>query len=471
MLGKRLYQYSQSGVYPFHMPGHKRREIMANPFLMDITEIEGFDNLHHATGILKEGQGQAARLYGSKRAYYLVNGSSCGILAAISAAVPRGGRILVARNSHRSVYNGIYLRQLSPEYVYPRVTKFGLQGQVTAGQIEEILEKNLELKAVLVTSPTYDGVVSDIKKIAEVVHRHDIPLIVDEAHGAHFGFHPSFPENATKLGADLVIMSTHKTLPAFTQTALLHVCSERVDLDRIERYLSIYETSSPSYILMAGINRCICTVEKDGKFYFQEYEKNLNAFYEMVSDLKQLHVVTRKNFLKEEAYDFDIGKLLVITGGYVTGTILQEQLLHRYKLQMEMAGGNYVTAMTSVMDELEGFERFSQALHELDDGLAGKEQSPVFSPGDIYRKPQKVMEPYEAEEVEQEEIPLQEACGKISAAEITLYPPGIPVLVPGERLDETFVNALGQCIKHGLSVEGPSFKNHVEQMRIKIVKT
>ena len=302
MLEKRLYQHAQSDIYPFHMPGHKRRLTMANPFDIDITEIEGFDNLHHASGILKEAQLQASKLYGSEYAYYLVNGSTCGILAAVSAAVSRGGKILVARNSHRAVYNAIYLRQLRPEYVYPQFTNSGIQGQVTASQIEKILEQDEEIEAVLVTSPTYDGVVSDIKKIADTVHSHKIPLIVDEAHGAHFGFHPSFPENATKLGADLVIMSTHKTLPAFTQTALLHLCSERVSRTAIERYLSIYETSSPSYLLMAGINRCMCMIEKDGEFYFKEYDRNLKAFYQSVNGLKNLHVITRKDFTKEEAW-------------------------------------------------------------------------------------------------------------------------------------------------------------------------
>lgn len=451
---------------------------MANPFLIDITEIEGFDNLHHAAGVLKKAQGQAAGLYGSKRAYYLVNGSSCGILAVISAAVPRGGKILVARNSHRSVYNAIYLRQLSPEYIYPERTHFGIQGQVAAEQIEEKLKNDSEIKAVLVTSPTYDGVVSDIEKIADTVHQYNIPLIVDEAHGAHFGFYRSFPENATKLGADLVIMSTHKTLPAFTQTALLHICSERIEPMRIERYLSIYETSSPSYILMAGINRCLCMIEKDGEFFFKEYRKNLKSFYQSVSDLKNLHVITPEDFTKEEAYDFDTGKLLIETDGYVSGAGLQEQLLHRFGLQMEMASGNYVVAMTSLCDEPEGFERLSQALHVLDHEITGKEKRQIFSPEDIYRKPEKVLEPYEAEEAEQKEVLFSDACGQVSTATVSLYPPGIPVIVPGERLDEQLIETIEQCYAHGLEVEGLRISDDVrcdnglfEQMRIKIVKT
>lgn len=466
MLENRLYQHGRSDIYPFHMPGHKRRLTMSNPFEIDITEIEGFDNLHHAAGVLKEAQEQAAQMYGSKKVYYLVNGSTCGILAAVSAAVSRGGKILVARNSHRAVYNAIDLRQLRPLYVYPQTTRAGLQGQINALQVEEKLCQDPEIEAVLATSPTYDGVVSNIEEIADVTHSHNIPLIVDEAHGAHFGFNRSFPENATKQGADIVIMSTHKTLPAFTQTALLHLCSERVSERLIERYLSIYETSSPSYILMSGINRCLCMIEKDGEFYFKNYVNNLEWFYQSVSDLKHLHVMTGKDFSKDEAQDFDMGKLLINTNGYVTGNELKEKLLDRFGLQMEMAGGNYVVAMTSFMDEPEGFQRLSQALHKLDSELEGKEKMFLFTPEELYQMPQKILEPFEAREAVQEEVSLDNACGRISAEDICPYPPGIPVVVAGERLTAPLIAGIHQCLEHGLEVEGL-----LEQSRINVVKT
>ena len=229
MLEQKLNELEQSDIYPFHMPGHKRAFLpFANPYAIDITEIEGFDNLHHATGILQEAQQKAADLYGAQKTYYLVNGSTCGLLAAISAAVPRGGKILVARNCHKAVYHAMYLRQLVPVYLYPEDTAYGIQGQVTPQMVQKQLKQTPDIRAVVITSPTYDGVVSDIQSIADIVHAYGIPLIVDEAHGAHFGFSPEFPENATRLGADAVIMSVHKTLPAFTQTALLHLCSDRI---------------------------------------------------------------------------------------------------------------------------------------------------------------------------------------------------------------------------------------------------
>lgn len=201
---KELINNSQSNIYPFHMPGHKRRgsDIGAglDPYAIDITEIDNFDNLHHAEGIIKEAQAEAAALYGAKSAYFLINGSTCGILAAISAATKRGDKVLVARNCHKAVYHALYLRQLHPVFTYPEITRTGLQGQITEAQIRAAFDENPDIKAVVITSPTYDGVVSDVAAIASVVHAHGALLIVDEAHGAHFGFGSGFPQNAIALG-------------------------------------------------------------------------------------------------------------------------------------------------------------------------------------------------------------------------------------------------------------------------------
>lgn len=457
MLEEMLKKYARSDIYPFHMPGHKRAELdFTNPYSIDITEIEGFDNLHHAEGVLKEAQEAAAELYGSRRAYYLVNGSTCGILAAISAAVPRGGRILVSRNCHKAVYNAIYLRQLSAEYIYPAETRCGIQGQITVEQVRRRLEECPDVKAVVITSPTYDGIVSDVAGIAEEVHRLGIPLIVDEAHGAHFGFHPAFPENAVKY-ADAVIMSVHKTLPAFTQTALLHLCSDRIDQVLVQRFLGIYETSSPSYILMAGIEKSLSIVKDQGEELFDRYVAMLRSFREEVRDLKHLWVLGAGDFSGDEAWAFDIGKLPIISRCAVSGQKLQDRLLRDYGLEMEMASGNYVLALTSVMDRQEGFDRLSAALHEVDADLPfDTSQAEKITPQDLYREPDKVMEIYEAQEAEHETLPLEQVVGRVSADTVFLYPPGIPVLVPGERIDRQTSDNLRQCLCLGLDVQGLS---------------
>lgn len=466
MLEKKLRELAQSDIYPFHMPGHKRvPSEFANPYAIDITEIEGFDNLHHAEGVLKEAQEAAAELYGSRRAYYLVNGSTCGILAAISAAVPRGGRILVARNCHKAVYNGIYLRQLSAEYIYPVETRCGIQGQITPEQVKRKLIEFPDVQAVVITSPTYDGVVSDVAGIAEIVHRYGIPLIVDEAHGAHFGFHPAFPENAIKQGADAVIMSVHKTLAAFTQTALLHLCSDRIDPVETEKYLGIYETSSPSYVLMAGIERSLSMVAEKGQELFVRYAAMLDAFRESVKDLQRVWVPGAEDFLPGEAWDFDPGKILIISRGKMSGHKLKERLLREYGLQMEMASGSYVLAMTSIMERQEGFDRLSSALHEIDATLPDEEAAP-FTPREIYCQPEKVMETYEAQEAAHRCLPFADAAGRVSADTIFLYPPGIPLLVPGERIDCRMVENIRKCLALGLKVEGLSENDGINIVQI-----
>ena len=237
---RQLELYRDSGYYPFHMPGHKRQavtEYLSNPYLEDITEITDFDNLHHAEGILKEAQEYAGKIFRTYKSYFLIHGSTAGILAAVSACTQQGGRILMARNCHKAAYHAVYLRDLKPVYLYPSWNEtLGLNGGIDPKDVEDELRIHKDIQAVLVTSPTYDGVVSDIKKIAGSVHKYGIPLIVDEAHGAHFGFHPYFPENALKKGADVVIHSLHKTLPSLTQTALLHINGTIADRDRIRMY-------------------------------------------------------------------------------------------------------------------------------------------------------------------------------------------------------------------------------------------
>lgn len=461
MIEEKLKALAQSDVYPFHMPGHKRQLSGFFPYELDITEIEEFDNLHHAKGLLLEAQQYAAQMYQSRKAYYLVNGSTCGILAAISAATTKGGRVLVARNCHKAVYNAIYLRGLKAEYVYPVATHYEIQGQIQATDVERKLVEKPDIQAIVITSPTYDGLVSDIRAIADLAHAHGIPLIVDEAHGAHFGLDEAFPDNATVLGADAVIMSVHKTLPAPTQTALLHLCSDRINVTKMEKFLGIYETSSPSYVLMAGIEESLRLADEAKGVQMKEYVRRLQIFREKMRRLTILRVPDRADFTGEEAYAYDIGKLLLVTNGAISGKALQELLLKKYGLQMEMSSGNYVLAMTSFMDTEEGLERLADALLEIDATLTVTDQREMFSPEKIYRQPKKAMEIDEVQDGESTSVAFSEAEGRICADYIYLYPPGIPVIVPGEVLDQQTLTVIETCQKMELDVEGLPQAGHV----------
>ena len=456
MLLEQLYAYGQSDVYPFHMPGHKRRmKLTEDAYHLDITEVEGFDNLHHAQGILKEEQERYARYRGVKRSFFLVNGSSCGILAAISAAVPRGGKLLMARNSHKAAYHALFLRQLQATYVYPMISSFDIQGALAPDEIADALKKDPQISAVYVTSPTYDGVVSDIKAIARIVHHYGKPLIVDEAHGAHFGFHPAFPQSAVSLGADVVIQSVHKTLPAFTQSALMHLCSDRIRGEALEQFLGIYESSSPSYVLMAGISRLADFLQAEGEARFGVLEDHLNSFYEQSKQLRHLHVIQREDFDERHAFDKDASKILISTRSCnINGNQLYERLLQDYHLQLEMCSGEYVTALCSLMDEKEGFDRLAYALIEIDKKLHKTKESEQGFVARMYREREQVYSIAEAMEGAQETVSITDSAGKISAEYVYLYPPGIPILVPGERIDPEFICDVEEVKRRGMMPEG-----------------
>ena len=291
----RLKAYSESDYYGFHMPGHKRNKKYVNaglPCEWDITEIEGFDDLHHAEGILKEAQEQAAQVYRADETHFLVNGSTVGLLSAVLGVTEREDTILVARNCHKSVYHAIDMKELHPVYLYPEFdSQAGLNTKVSADDVEKALVENPKIRAVVIVSPTYDGVVSDVKAISEVVHKKGIPLIVDEAHGAHFGFHSYFPKNSNFQGADIVIHSLHKTLPSLTQTALLHMNGTLVNREAVRDYLHMLQSSSPSYLLMASIDSCVNLLKQEGANLFDPYVVRLEKLRKSLKKLQSLQLV------------------------------------------------------------------------------------------------------------------------------------------------------------------------------------
>ncbi|NBH98728.1 aminotransferase class V-fold PLP-dependent enzyme [Anaerotruncus sp. 1XD22-93] len=457
----KLLQYQSSEMYPFHMPGHKRRkDDFANPFLIDITEIEGFDNLHHAEGILKDAQDRAAALYHSEETYFLVNGSTCGILAAVSACMTRGGKILMARNCHKAAYHAAYLRGLDIEYLYPEKEDiFGINGGIHEDIVEKALEEFQDIQAVMITSPTYDGVVSNVEKIAQIVHRKGIPLIVDEAHGAHFGFHEYFPKSSVEMGADLVIHSLHKTLPSLTQTALLHVNGNRVDRECLRRFLDIYQTSSPSYVFMAGMDSCVCLLEKRGGELFESLRRNLEVFYKQTESLGCIYLANHGLMGKSGIHDFDRSKLVISArnAGF-TGNQLANLLRNRYHLELEMAGGSYGLALTSISDTEEGFLRLSEALKEIDACLENKieknTEKSTLTIEDIVIKNEVWCRIHEALESPGESVLLEKAEGKICREFVYLYPPGIPMLVPGEIISREVLGKIRRLVREGYSVQG-----------------
>lgn len=468
LLRSRLAAYRDSGVYPFHMPGHKRREDyellkdFPNPFSIDITEIDGFDNLHHPEGILKTSMEWAASVYGADKTYYLINGSSCGVLSAVSASVTPNGKILMSRNCHKSAYHGVILNQLDSVYVYPQIiNSLGIQGVISAGSVEKELKAHPDIQAVLIVSPTYDGVVSDIASIANVVHDRDIPLIVDEAHGAHFSFAGGdFPKSALDCGADLVIQSLHKTLPSMTQTAVLHGRRGYVDLERLERYLQIYQSSSPSYILMASIEQCIFEMDRHGRFYLKQFQDRLMAMRKKLAEMKALQL-----FQMEENL-YDPSKIVVScrncmwvhTDGSrerMDGNKLSERLRREFQLEMEMSGADYVVAIATYLDSEDGLERLYKAFTAIDQTLErSQEKNHDFIDTCSWEKPDIQIPMWKAMEMKSCGLVWEECVGKISAEFVYLYPPGIPIVAPGEVVTDQIVKQIKRYKKLGFPVQG-----------------
>lgn len=447
-----------------HMPGHKRNVIMADYLARlgaaaDITEIDGFDDLHDADGILAEGMARAAAIWGAKRSFFGVNGSTGGILASVFALLEDGGELICARNCHKAVYNALELRRARPHFLFPEREGFsGTDCIVRSEKVAQMLDMYPQAKVVIITSPSYEGVVSDIGAIAREVHKRGAVLMVDEAHGSHLGFGGGFPDGAVKAGADIVVQSLHKTLPSLTQTAVIHVCSDRVDEARLARSIAMFETSSPSYLLMASIDCCVGLLEERGEELFARWRNNIEEFENMTAGLKHLRIMKKT----EEIYAFDSSKLVISTRGTdITGRELMERLRREYAIELEMAAADHVIAMTGMGDEEGNIVKFAQALREIDNSLSSVES--VSGAG--IKPPSPSLYSWEAVCGEREWTDIGSAAGRVSAEYVWAYPPGIPLLIPGELIGEDFADYVRRSEQAGISMKS-SFSGLPEKIYV-----
>lgn len=468
------------------MPGHKRNTKLIKryglwdecltPYDIDITEIDNFDNLHNPKGIIKEAERLAARLYGARESIYSVNGST-GAIIAVLGIIHKGEAVLMARNCHKSVYHGVELYGLVPYYLEGETDSLGIYQSISPCEVEEALRMstlpcedfdkeqavehpdNSRIKLVVITSPTYEGVVSDIALIAEICHRYGAFLLVDEAHGAHFGFDDYFPASAVSLGADFVVQSFHKTLPSYTQTAVLHICNGNEDvINKIRRQFNLLETSSPSYIFLAGMEGSLNLIKDHGRELFDDYKNRLISFREDVATLKNIRLYAPLN-----AFNYDYGKL-VITAGDNLGAKLYRYLYYNHHLVMEMKSKDYVIAMTSIFDTDEGFYRLLKALTELDsdETFFTLDNKANFDYTLMDRRwgtlPERKYIPYEAVRLAdiygKYKVSLEKSRGYISADYVYFYPPGIPLLVPGEVIEEDVICHIKAARLAGIEVYG-----------------
>lgn len=462
-LADKLKEYAINGDYPFHMPGHKRAPLdsfLNNAYRMDITEISGFDDLHHAEGVIQSEQNVCAQLYHSESAHFLINGSTCGILAAISAVSSRAtlkDTLLMCSNAHKSVYHAVQICRLKTMFLDPEETSIpSLYAQIEPKQVQRILEQSFDkIVGVVITSPTYEGVLSNVEEIAKICHLYKIPLIVDSAHGAHLGISTCFPKSAIEQGADIVITSLHKTTLSLTQTALL-LTNYGLDeglMEYLQYYLTVYQSSSPSYILLYSISRCVELLRLSGEQRLNELRMALSNFYAKVSLLKKLKVLTKEDF----DTTFDDSKIIISTKhANIKSQELFDRLREEYHLVLELVSIEHVVAIVTMMDSGKALDGLANALITIDSELDYTLDQGNLSSYNRKREFAKTI--FEALNDEREEVLLKHALGRVSAQYLYLYPPGIPLVIPGEVIHSDLLEIVNCYQINGLSVLGPASK-------------
>lgn len=461
----RLRKYVNSGIHPFHMPGHKRQmppdisNALKNIEEIDLTELEASDNLHRPRGVIREALEYARSVYNSNRTYFLINGSSCGILAAINtcANLYKGKNqekiLLFGDNAHISVYHALELCKAKAEYIHnDKVKGYGFAASTNPQKIKEKLRSSFQCGklpfAVLVTSPTYEGVVSDIKSIAQIVHAYGIPLIVDEAHGAHLRFFEKDGNtgisSALDSGADIVVQSLHKTMPALTQTALLHLKSDLVSAKKIEHALRIFQSTSPSYILLSSIDLAIRYMNEEGKSAIKKFLSMRQAFLEKMHLLPYIKIWEGGG---DEIYKKDLTKLVIginkdNTDMEICGTFIQKFLRDKAGVEVEMAAESYVLAIIGVCDTKDGFQKLEEGLCGLDEWI-GKRQT-CGEKDDFFNASPNIKEEkyYQIKALE----------GSFAKEHIYAYPPGIPIIKKGEYIDGKKTEEILRYIKSGIEI-------------------
>lgn len=459
-LNSKLNEYINQDYLPMHMPGHKRNPDFIEPdFAKDITEIDGFDNFHHSDGLIEDIKINAAKIWNADKAYISVNGSTGLILSSILAlsASSSSKKAIVASNCHISVWHALELSGITPTVINPTTIDMPFYGPVDPNIIEKLLKDNSGYAFVILTSPTYEGIVSDTDSILAVTSKYNVPLIIDSAHGAHFGLSKFFPKTAS---GDIVINSIHKTLNAPTGTAVMLCYGEVANNNLLDHYLSLTTTTSPSYVLMSGIDKCIETIsdklltDKWGSDV-QKLRKSLN------SSLKKLSLYEPSDLL------YDTSKLIVMTNGYISGIKLASLLRTEYKIEVEAAFPDYIIAMTGIGDTPTSLVRFGEALQDIDSTIENKSETnkeTLYTPSN----PIMVLPFAQAIKGESTLCLIEDSIDKVAAEYIFAYPPGVPLIFPGEVITKEKAETLTSLYEKGASIVVDPKRKYSGEIRVKV---
>ncbi len=484
-IAEGLSKYINKYHSVWHMPGHKRKpaypdyiydednnrdiqridDIIDRLHSFDVTEVFGLDDLHNPHEMIKASNEELAKVYKTFASYYLINGSTCGIMAAISACVLPGEKIIVAENCHKSVHNIIELLGLSAVFAKPEkvvvsnldfkgkeTCEYKISGGILPESLKQLCEENKDAKAVVITSPTYEGIISDIKEIGKITHDYGMKLIVDEAHGAHLPFMYKEGEDMSAVyrGADVIIQSLHKTLPSMTQTAVLHVMDESINRE-VKRKLSIFMSSSPSYVMLYDMERAVDTADRTD---YSDYKIILSDFRTGCAGFKNLTLSDRKNIKTDTKYYYDPTRLVFFTDNRISGAGLERLLFEEFDIVCEMSGPDYIVLISTFFDKKEDFDYLYESLKKLDDNFEDylkKIREIEKKSGQVYAFDTNFSDNDYIEEMIKELKGLE---GTAAKDNIYVYPPGIYILKKGELFTKEKTKELITYVSMGKQLRG-----------------
>jgi len=466
---EEIKRYISSDPLPFHMPGHKMGRGFKKGYFdqiaaMDLTEIPKLDNLHFPDGVIRDAQTLAAKAFGAEHTFFLVNGSTSGIHAIIRTICKPGEKLLVARDCHKSVINGMILSGVEPCYISPESDKgFGIPAVISPEKVREAFERNHDLRGLILTRPNYYGICSDLESIAAIASSYGKILAVDEAHGAHLKFNNTLPKCAMDLGADICVQSAHKTLPAFTQGAYLHVKSDKIDVERVKFVLGMLQTTSPSYVIMSSLDYARALMESEGEELLESLVNNIDWFIDSLKNINEYSVMSVDS---RGNYHTDKTRLVInVSKMGLTGFEVERKLRFDYNIQVEMSDPSNIVCIAAVSDTKKDFERLYFALQDIRNRVVKNGKKADI---DLYKcycsleVPEQMVPLRDVINSPSKKVQLQFAEGMIAKGTITPYPPGIPVICPGERIGSEAVDALLALLKQGGNVNGIGKHNEIE---------
>ncbi|MDS1003245.1 aminotransferase class V-fold PLP-dependent enzyme [Clostridium sporogenes] len=466
-----VLKYIEEKNIMFSMPGHKGslgflftkegRKFCENILQCDLTEVDGLDNLHNSEGIIKESGNLLSRFYNSKKSYFLVNGSTSGNLTMIFSCFKEKDKIIVERNCHRSIFNGIIMRKLKPIYIKNKVYKqFNAPLSIDLEHFLSLIKENKDAKGIVITYPNYYGVCPNLEIIIKEAKKYNMKVLIDSAHGAHFGVCESLPKSALELGADMVVMSAHKTLPSLTQTAFLHIGKNTmIDIDKVDFYISAFSSTSPSYLFLCSMDYSRFYIEKYGEKHYNELVDRSNYYREKINLLDSFYILNHNdkkylNIFYKDVMDIDLTRYVINVKKGLSASNLS-RYLRKCGIQCEMTDGNNVILILSPFYNEDVMEKLYKTLCDWDKSYDNKDKNSYnYDINYNYIETNINMYPYEVLEKEYLWINYKDSLDKISYNNIVPYPPGVPIIMAGEVINKEIIDAICYYKNNGIDVLG-----------------